>query len=82
MHTFLKYANNAAIAYSHKTGMSVLQGILAEPDMQHVVNADAASAMNTYPSVYQQIVERCVAASQTLHSTFTAVCVLLLSVTA
>jgi len=47
---------------------AVLQNMLAEPDMQHIANSDAAAALESYPSLYQQLVHRCVAASQALHS--------------
>jgi len=43
--------------------------MLAEPDLQHIVNVDAVTAMQSYPSMYQQLVRRCVAASQALHGT-------------
>jgi len=43
--------------------------MLAEPDLQHIVNSDAATAMQSYPSMYQQLVYRCVAASRALQGT-------------
>jgi len=54
-----------------------LQRMLAKPDMMHVINVDAAAAVSTYPSLYQQLVHRCVATSQLLHSMNTIVSFLL-----
>jgi len=49
-----------------------MQSMLAEPDMRHIANTDAAAAWQCYPSLYQQLVLRCVAASQQLHGWLTA----------
>jgi len=51
----------------------VLQSMLAEPDLRHVVNTDATEAMQNYPSLYQQLVLRCVTASRELYGMPTAV---------
>ena len=56
VHTFGKYANNAAIAYSHKTGMPIYSVHNTSPTPLRI--SEAATNINLHVTILPSITER------------------------